>query len=449
MRHTRRGAIASWLLAAAAGSVSPAIAANGEIWTRVDPGIVLMAALALAAVGGSAIGFALRGLRRGGDRNLRAEQDPAHAGADVVWELDAELRFVRVRGIGTPGTRPLLADQDLGALWKDVPLGASGRAAVAEIESRCARRAAFRDVIVPRDEPAAILSYHSVSGAPVSARDGRFLGYRGVVRDVTAGFAREEALRTERRHAEEASATKTTFIATMSHELRSPLNAVIGFSEVMSREILGPMGSPRYLAYANDIGTAGQHMLSLVNDILGMAKLESGQHALEETEFDLETIIAESISLIRLQAERGRHSIEVKLEAWPRLRADARAVRQILVNLLNNAIKFSNAGGRVEVSTGFVVDFGGALRIGVRDFGIGIAAEDIQRLGHPFVQLKAGRERGGGSGLGLAIVRHLAALHEGHVEIVSRPDAGTSVNVFLPASRVIARATADRPGGKP
>ena len=234
----------------------------------------------------------------------------------------------------------------------------------------------------------------------------------------------------------------------MSHELRSPLNAVIGFSEVMSREILGPMGSPRYLAYANDIGTAGQHMLSLVNDILGMAKLESGQQAIEETEFDLETIIAESIALIRLQAERGRHNMEIKLEAWPRLRADARAVRQILVNLLNNAIKFSDAGGRIEINTAFVVDFGGALRIGVRDFGIGIAAEDIPRLGQPFTQLKAGRERGGGSGLGLAIVRHLAALHDGRVEIVSRPDAGTSVNVFLPASRVIARAPG-KAGGNP
>ncbi len=439
----------AWLLMAGAGLVSWDARAVVEPWARAEPSTVLIAALALAALGGSAIGFALRGLRRGGGGDVRHDQDPAQVGADIAWELDGELRFVRVRGAGVSGTTPLLGDRDLGALWKDVKLGTSARVAVAEIETRCARHAAFRDVIVPRDETSSALTYHAVSGAPISARDGRFMGYRGVVRDVTAGFAREEALRTERRRAEEASATKTTFIATMSHELRSPLNAVIGFSEVMSREILGPMGSPRYLAYASDIATAGQHMLSLVNDILGMAKLESGQQALEETEFDLETIIAESIALIRLQAERGRHNVEVKLEAWPRLRADARAVRQILVNLLNNAVKFSNAGGRIEISTAFVVDFGGALRIGVRDFGIGIAPDDIPRLGHPFVQLKAGRERGGGSGLGLAIVRHLAALHDGHVEIVSRPDAGTAVNVFLPASRVIARAAAGHSGGSP
>ncbi len=441
--------LTAWLLMAVFGLISTDARAVGEPWARAEPSTVLIAALALAALGGSAIGFALRGLRRGGGVEAGVEPDPAQLGADMAWELDSELRFVRVRGAGSPGSHQLLGDRDLGSLWKDVKLGASARVAVAEIETRCARRAAFRDVIVPRDEASSGVSYHAVSGAPISARDGRFIGYRGVVREVTAGFMREEALRTERRRAEEASATKTTFIATMSHELRSPLNAVIGFSEVMSREILGPMGSPRYLAYANDIGTAGQHMLSLVNDILGMAKLESGQQALEETEFDLETIIAESISLIRLQAERGRHSVEVKLEAWPRLRADARAIRQILVNLLNNAVKFSDAGGRIEVSTAFVVDFGGALRIGVRDFGIGIAAEDIPRLGHPFVQLKAGRERGGGSGLGLAIVRHLAALHEGHVEIVSRPDSGTSVNVFLPASRVIARAAPGQAGVAP
>jgi signal transduction histidine kinase len=357
-----------------------------------------------------------------------------------LWESGADLRFSRVlTGTARPGGAGFLAQVDLGRRWIELAHAPGSRAALAEIEARCVRREAFSDAIVARADAGGRLRHFALSGAPVQAPDGAFLGYRGAVRDVTSIVEREQRLRAVMHEAEAASATKTEFITTISHELRSPLNSVIGFAEVMSREILGPMGSPRYVGYARDIGTAGQHMLSLVNDILGIAKLEAGQQALEESEFELETIVAESVALARGQAERSGVTIEIISATWPRLRADARAMRQMLVNLLNNAIRFSDHGGRVELETAFVVDHGGTLRLTVRDFGVGIAPEELPALGRPFVQLRAGRERGGGSGLGLTIVRHLAELHGGRLELASRPGHGTAANLSLPATRLVTR----------
>lgn len=432
-------------LAAAAllfGGASPALAFAGDF--KRDAPTILFAALGLAAVGGSVIGFALRGARSERAARPGLVPDPHIVGAETAWEMDGQMRFSRlvVAPPGANGGRPLIAESDRGRTWSDLRIGSASETGIADIASRCARHEVFRDVIVARDDSAEGMRYFAISGAPRLRDDGRLLGYAGVVRDVSTIFAREEALRTARREAEEASAAKTAYIATMSHELRSPLNAVVGFAEVMSREVLGPMGSQRYLTYARDISTAGQHMLALVGDILGMARLESGQQILEESEFDLETTIAEAVSLVRLQAEGGHNTIELKLEAWPRLRADPRGIRQMLVNLLGNAIKFSRPGGRIVIDTSFVAAEAGALRIAVRDFGVGIAATDIARLATPFVQLNAGRARGDGSGLGLAIVRHLVELHGGRLDISSKLEEGTTASIVLPASRIVARKTA-------
>jgi signal transduction histidine kinase len=182
-------------------------------------------------------------------------------------------------------------------------------------------------------------------------------------------------------------------------------------------------------------------MLSLVNDIIDMSKLETGQHVLNEVEFDLEDVIAESVSLIRGRAERDRHPIELRLEAWPRLKADERALRQILVNLLTNALKFSNQGGRVEIETAIVEGDSNNLHIRVRDHGIGIDDADLARLGKPFMQLKPGRDLGEGSGLGLTITRYLAELHGGRIEITSTLGKGTTATFVLPASRIVIRDT--------
>lgn len=432
-------ALLAVLVAAVPGTASAFV---GDF--KRDGPLMLFAALGLAAVGGSVIGYALRGLRAGDA--VRTMPDPHVVGAETAWELDEHLRFSRlaVAPPGAAGSRPLIVDGDRGRLWSELNLGDAARPALADIAARCVRHEIFRDVIVARDEGVDGARQFAVSGAPRLHADGRFAGYAGVVRDISAVHAREESLRAARRKAEDASAAKSAYIATISHELRSPLNAVVGFAEVMSREVLGPMGSPRYLSYARDISAAGQHMQSLIGDILGMARLEAGQPGLDESEFDLETVIAEAVSMVRLQAEAGQHKIELQLEAWPRLKADPRAIRQILVNLLGNAIKFSPPAGRIVIDTSFVAEEGGALRLRVRDFGIGIAPADLPRLAAPFVQLEAGRARGEGAGLGLAIVRHLAELHGGRFEIASVPDEGTTASVVLPASRVVGRGASTR-----
>jgi len=268
--------------------------------------------------------------------------------------------------------------------------------------------------------------------------DGGFRGFRGTGRDVAEVALRDRELRAARRHAEEASEAKTAFIATVSHELRSPLNAIIGFSEVMGREVLGPLGSPKYVGYAHDISIAGQHMLSLVNDILDMAKLESGQQSLDEHEIDAVRTVEDSIAVVRQRAERARQTIDAKLAAVPMIRADARAVRQMMINLLTNAIKFTPEGGRITVESA-VAENGGGLLLKVTDTGMGIAADDLKRLGKPFVQLKPGRQLADGAGLGLAITRFLAELHGGALTIESAPGRGTTATLMLPASRLVTR----------
>ena len=279
------------------------------------------------------------------------------------------------------------------------------------------------------------VAWFAIAGKAMSDDAGAFLGYRGSGRDVTAIVERARADGDDRRRTAEASEAKSAFIATVSHELRSPLNAIIGFAEIMGREVLGPLGSPKYVGYAHDISSAGQHMLSLVNDILDMAKLERGQHPLEEGEVDVAKTVEDSVAVVRTRAERARQTIEIRLRAAGRVRADGRALRQMLINLMTNAIKFTPEGGRIAIEA--LLGDDGRLLLRVHDNGIGIAPEDMLRLGKPFVQLRPGRDLSDGAGLGLAITRYLAELHGGALAIESTPGRGTTATVALPADRVI------------
>jgi two-component system cell cycle sensor histidine kinase PleC len=177
-------------------------------------------------------------------------------------------------------------------------------------------------------------------------------------------------------------------------------------------------------------------MLSLVNDILDMAKLERGQHPLEEGDVDVAQTVEDSVAVVRTRAERARPTIAIRLRAAPRVRADGRALRQMLINLLTNAIKFTPEGGRIAIEA--LLDDDGRPLLRVHDNGIGIAPEDMQRLGKPFVQLRPGRDLSDGAGLGLAITRYLVELHGGALAIESTPGRGTTATVALPADRVIA-----------
>jgi len=258
-----------------------------------------------------------------------------------------------------------------------------------------------------------------------------------VVRDISERKRIEQALEEAKEGAELANRTKSEFLANMSHELRTPLNAVIGFSELMRKELLGPLGSERYLEYAADIYESGSHLLGVINDILDLSKIEAGKIDLEEETFDLSVAVDATLRLIRERAERRQIALAARIGASvPQLRADERKVKQILINLLSNAVKFTPEGGSVTISAERRPD---GLVIAVTDTGIGIAPEDVPRALEPFKQVSAAHNRTHeGTGLGLPLTKRLVELHGGRLEIESAVGRGTTVSVQFPSERMIA-----------
>jgi two-component system, cell cycle sensor histidine kinase DivJ len=252
-----------------------------------------------------------------------------------------------------------------------------------------------------------------------------------VMREVTDRKLQEQALDLARSAAEQADAAKTRFLATMSHELRTPLNAIIGFSEmiVQERELL--LEPARRREYAQLINDSGQHLLAVVNGILDISKMESGNFEISPEPFAPRVALVNCCDLLALKAREN--SIDLVVNApqdLPDLNGDPRAFRQIALNLVSNAIKFTERGGRVTVSAG--VD-GSRLVLRVTDTGVGIAADDLKRIGAPFFQAGTTyQRRHEGTGLGLSIVKSLVALHAGQLTVQSRIDEGTTVTVALP-----------------
>jgi two-component system cell cycle sensor histidine kinase PleC len=241
--------------------------------------------------------------------------------------------------------------------------------------------------------------------------------------------ARDEALR-QRYDAQAASQAKSAFLANMSHELRTPLNAIIGFSDMIRSEYLGPVGSTRYIDYARDIHDSGQHLLALINDILDISKIEAGRLEIDPTPVDPQEMIDSVTRLTRVRALEKGHSLETEVEAGcPRVFADARALKQILVNLVGNSIKFTPDRGKIVVAARRV---GQDVEFCVSDTGRGIPQEHLARIFEPFEQIDNRYDRmEGGTGLGLALVKGLVELHKGHFEIESQVGVGTTVRIRL------------------
>ena len=242
---------------------------------------------------------------------------------------------------------------------------------------------------------------------------------------------RDDALR-KRFEAEAANASKTTFLANMSHELRTPLNAILGFSELISSETLGPVGTPRYRDYAKDINSSGAHLLSLINDILDIAKIESGKMEITPSAIDPTEAIQGAMNVILSRAREKRQTWAVDIdEKLDKLYCDERAFRQIVINLLSNAVKFTPEGGQIQVSLRRTAD--GGSEVCVKDNGPGIPAVLLEQIFMPFNQVDNRYSRqAGGTGLGLSLVRGLADLHGGRAWIDSDTGNGVRAYVYLP-----------------
>ena len=257
-----------------------------------------------------------------------------------------------------------------------------------------------------------------------------------VLRDLTSWKKAETELQSARREAERSSALKSDFLAKVSHEIRTPLNAILGFAEVIIEERFGPLGNERYRDYLKDIHSSGAYVMSLVNDLLDLSKIEAGKLELNFASVDANRIVAECVSLMQPQANRERIIIRVSLAPrLPNLVADERSLRQIVLNILSNAVKYNEPGGQVIVSTA-LTDAGHAV-IRIRDTGIGMSESELETALEPFRQVATSR-RTGGTGLGLPLTKALVEANRASFTIKSAKQDGTLVEVSFPPTRVLA-----------
>lgn len=261
--------------------------------------------------------------------------------------------------------------------------------------------------------------------------------------DVTERMTTERALRAARDAAESANRAKTRFLANISHELRTPLNSVIGFAEVIHDELCGPLDNRQYKEFAGDIRDSGRHLLAIINDILDLAKSEAGQRQIDAEPVSVRDAIDVTLRLVRQRAEQNGVTLAVETpDDVPPLQSEAKLLRQMLINLMSNAVKFTPQGGAVRIAAGLRPD--GGLRITVTDTGIGIAQEDIPLALAPFAQIDSNLARKyEGTGLGLPLVDSLMKLHEGRLVLDSEPGKGTSAHLDFPASRVLAQVAGE------
>jgi len=365
---------------------------------------------------------------------LERHMDFIRLSSDWMWETDPgfNLHMVTHRVANVLGYSPHeLIGRNLLTMVSSEPLRQA-------LRRRLERLSPFRDQPFDAEDSNGRRKLFVMSAAPVFDKaDGSLKGFRGAATDITELTRREESLRSAKEAAEVASRSKSHFLANMSHELRTPLNAIIGFTDVMRMGLLGPVENPEYRSYVSDIHGSAQRLLEVINDILDMSRLETGEVGLHEAACNVEELFESARRIVhgRMEARGIRFSSEVQ-PRLPRIHADKRKMKQILVNLLGNAVKFTAPGGRVRL-TAEVADDGG-VTLAVDDNGIGIAPDQIERVMEPFAQVEADLDRRfEGIGMGLPLSRALARLHGGELTLESTPGKGTRAIVTLPPERSI------------
>jgi len=354
--------------------------------------------------------------------------------SDWVWETDRDLNFsfLSARSLDILGRHPqellgtsLLALSDTKNPAILHALQGSGRAP-------------FRDLDIDVRHVDGGLKHLRLSGLPVyDPLSGDFVGLRGTAADVTAIRQRELDLIQSKEAAELANRTKTEFLANMSHELRTPLNAVIGFAEIMESELLGPLGSEQYRTYAEDIRSSAEHLLTLINDILDISKIEAGSHQLYREEVDPKEVLDRVCRLIHDRCLRAGVSLIRNFEGdLPPLFVDERKIKQVLLNLLANAAKYTPEGGQITVTVEH--GRGSGFEFVIADNGVGIAEKDMKAAFTPFEQIvNPHNQRHQGTGLGLPLSRGFMLLHGGDLTLDSVVGKGTKAIARLPESCVL------------
>src|ERR1700691_3790003 len=414
-------------------------------WYRALFLFATYAAIACFALGTLVFLFARQWARR--ERAEAAAQitegrfrDFAEAASDWLWETDKDHRFVYISERFTEWTGADIADY-LGRNRLEMAAATADMAAVRRHMEDFAAHRPFRDFVYSISTPTGI-QHLRISRQPRFDPDGSFAGYRGTSSDVTEMVEAENRLREAKNEAEMASRTKSEFLANMSHELRTPLNAVIGFSEIIRDQLFGKI-QPRYVDYARDINMSGKHLLDLINDVLDMSKVEAGRYALNEEQVKLGDIARICDTLMATRIEEGRVKVHYAAElASTVLYADARAVKQILLNILSNAVKFTPPEGQATVAVGQTQN--GGVGLTGTDTGIGMDEKALRHIAEPFYQADSSISRKyGGSGVGRGIWRTLMKLHGGTLEFSSRAGGGTTVRAFFPRERVLSAPSGD------
>jgi cell cycle sensor histidine kinase DivJ len=410
------------------GSLMSAIALAGAIVLTGSFGVAALTAIAFYAVTAvAALHRNHRLTRLALEESRAAYRLVADNTSDVILRLDAhgKLTFASTAAHALLGVAPSrLVRHGLAAAMRP-----ADAARCQEVISECLELGAATTVEVEVEQPMkpATPKWLELRCSPLPTGDGVVV----VMRDVTTRKWHGIAMKQARDEAESASRAKSSFIATISHELRTPLNAIIGFSELLHRELLLKSREPRQAEYSRIIHDSGQHLMSLVKDLLDVSKIEAGRLTICSEPFRIVDVIKSSVDTLHPAASAKSISIDVSIDGdLDEVVADRRACKQMLMNLLSNACKFTPSGGKIHLSATTAVDH---VVLSVRDSGIGISADHVAHLGKPFYQVDSSYTRQlEGAGLGLAIVRGLVELHHGRLEIESEPGNGSCFTLILP-----------------